>query len=297
MTNINEADPMSKGTSTLISVRPDIQPLQFRARRSPGFISFVTLLLALISIGSTHAATIVVNTLDDELNTDGDCSCREALIAANTDRPFDGCPAGSGADVLTFGDGLAGGTLRLVLTQAVLPIEDSLTIEGRNVTIDGQGNAQMFLVSDRTGNVTPETRTIRVEFHDLTLRGGRGSAIFATGPLSLNSELIVRNCVITANNAAGGSGVAAAGISHLLGSTSIENCTITDNKGDGVLCAVTSRITNTRFSGNSGIGLSSYFNLLNSLTIRDSQLTNTVRYGKTATKIDWWMRPKRNSRA
>ena len=42
------------------------------------------------------AATITVNTTTDELNADGDCSLREAIIAANTDAAIDACAAGSG---------------------------------------------------------------------------------------------------------------------------------------------------------------------------------------------------------
>jgi len=235
--------------------------------------TLILLLLVVISASSIHAATIVVNTLDDELNTDGDCSCREALIAANTDQPFDGCPAGSGADTLTFADGLAGGTLRLILTQgqlAVLQIESSLTIDGRNVTIDGQGNARMFFLTP--GTVTPSTRTLRVEFRNLTLINGRGGAISGSTGAGAGGELIVRDCVIAGGKATGGG--AAVGINHILGSTKIENCTIRDNEGAGVICAVTSEITNTRFSGNADVAVVSQLNALNSLMIRDCQITN-----------------------
>ena len=43
---------------------------------------------------------ITINTPDDELNSDGDCSLREAVQAANTDTGVDGCTAGSGADTI-----------------------------------------------------------------------------------------------------------------------------------------------------------------------------------------------------
>jgi CSLREA domain-containing protein len=46
-------------------------------------------------INPTPAVDIVVNTLEDELNSDGDCSIREAVTAANTNSPTDACPAGS----------------------------------------------------------------------------------------------------------------------------------------------------------------------------------------------------------
>ena len=45
---------------------------------------------------ATPGATIIVDTIDDELNADGDCSLREAIQAANTDATVDACTAGSG---------------------------------------------------------------------------------------------------------------------------------------------------------------------------------------------------------
>jgi CSLREA domain-containing protein len=41
------------------------------------------------------ANVITVNTDEDEANTDGDCSLREALEAADTNAAVDGCDAGS----------------------------------------------------------------------------------------------------------------------------------------------------------------------------------------------------------
>lgn len=74
-------------------------------RRVP--ISAFTLILALTFLFPTpaSAATITVDTLDDELNSDGDCSLREAIQAANTDSSIDNCGAGSGADMITVGFG------------------------------------------------------------------------------------------------------------------------------------------------------------------------------------------------
>ncbi len=47
---------------------------------------------------------MAVTTLEDELNTDGDCSLREALEAANTNTPVDACGAGDVlTDTITFG--------------------------------------------------------------------------------------------------------------------------------------------------------------------------------------------------
>ena len=54
----------------------------------------------LLACSPAHAATITVNTTADELATDGNCSLREALQAANTDTAIDGCAKGSGADTV-----------------------------------------------------------------------------------------------------------------------------------------------------------------------------------------------------
>ncbi len=57
-------------------------------------------LLVLAVVGSAGAATITVNTNADVEADDGDCTLREAIIAANTDTASgvmtDECAAGSG---------------------------------------------------------------------------------------------------------------------------------------------------------------------------------------------------------
>jgi CSLREA domain-containing protein len=62
----------------------------------------------------TPPTNIVVNTTDDELNGDGDCSLREAIQAANNDTAVDACPAGSGGDTIT----IPAGTYTLSITGA-----------------------------------------------------------------------------------------------------------------------------------------------------------------------------------
>ena len=51
---------------------------------------------------NTPVPNIVVNTLTDELNSDGDCSLREAIKAANTNLPVDACIPTGGSDTITF---------------------------------------------------------------------------------------------------------------------------------------------------------------------------------------------------
>jgi len=61
-----------------------------------GVVALV-LLLFMAQDQTAYATTITVNTTDDELNADGDCSLREAIQAVNTGGAVDACAAGSGA--------------------------------------------------------------------------------------------------------------------------------------------------------------------------------------------------------
>src|SRR5512147_2432705 len=61
--------------------------------------AFLGILLAIlvwtaIPPRAAHATSIAVTTTTDELNTDGDCSLREAIRAANTNVAVDACAAG-----------------------------------------------------------------------------------------------------------------------------------------------------------------------------------------------------------
>jgi len=69
--------------------------------------SIVTI-LALTFVTCLSAATITVNTTDDSIENDSDCSLREAVTAANTNAAFMGCSAGqaSPTDVIEL-QGLA----------------------------------------------------------------------------------------------------------------------------------------------------------------------------------------------
>ena len=102
------------------------------------------------------AGTITVNNITDLLADDGQCSLREAVIAANTDTATGGCPAGNGADVIVFDSALSTpAVFTLTLTGANednaetgdLDLTDILTIQGGNanqIIIDGNGTDRIF---------------------------------------------------------------------------------------------------------------------------------------------------------
>ena len=89
-------------------------------RRGLRVAPLAALLTALgLSIAPTrvgHAAAIVVNTTADELNSDGDCSLREAIQAANTNSTVDQCVHDGFAtpDTISFAAGTNGTPIVLV---------------------------------------------------------------------------------------------------------------------------------------------------------------------------------------
>jgi CSLREA domain-containing protein len=70
--------------------------------RTLALIAGLSLLWVLGPAGPANAATITVDTLDDNFSDGGDCSIREAVWAANNDTARDNCPAGSGPDVISL---------------------------------------------------------------------------------------------------------------------------------------------------------------------------------------------------
>jgi CSLREA domain-containing protein len=145
----------------------------------------VALLAAVGNVQPAYSATITVNTIDDELNSDGDCSLREAVQAANTDTAVDGCAAGSGADTID----VPAGTHTLSISGAGedanatgdLDITDDLTITGVGTTstvIDGAGIDRVF--STLSGAT--------VEMTGVTVRNGtmaEGGGIYNSGTATL----------------------------------------------------------------------------------------------------------------
>lgn len=77
-----------------------------------------------VATSVTSTGVITVTTTDDELNSDGDCSLREAIQAAYLDSAEDNCPAGNGSDTIFIPAGL----YQLKLGQ--LEITGSVTLQG-----------------------------------------------------------------------------------------------------------------------------------------------------------------------
>src|SRR5574342_231625 len=118
-----------------------------------GFAALLFLCLVGAFIGTPRAragATITVTTTVDALNDDGLCSLREAIRAANLDTASGAtlgeCPAGSGADTITFASNVTGSINILPLSSPLPMVTDTLSIVGPGTTF-----LQVYLA--RTGSV------------------------------------------------------------------------------------------------------------------------------------------------
>jgi len=106
---------------------------------------FLALLpIALIPQTPVYAATIIVDTTDDELNADTDCSLREAIEAANTNAAVSGCDPGSAVvvDVIQVPAGVY--TLDLTGTGDDANARGDLDIL-QSVTINGAGSGTTII--------------------------------------------------------------------------------------------------------------------------------------------------------
>jgi CSLREA domain-containing protein len=144
-----------------------------RTARRPMSVG-IALLLGLASLGA-RGATITVDSTADSLAVDGNCTLREAIIAANTDAAVDACPAGSGADVVV----LPAGTYTLTLVGALenaaatgdLDVTGDLELTGAGAAttiIDGNG-------TDRVFDVDPASAGVTVSVSGVTIRNGRAA--------------------------------------------------------------------------------------------------------------------------
>jgi CSLREA domain-containing protein len=177
------------------------------------FIAFILglgLTLALVwlldggSLPVARAASIGVTTTDDGVAADGNCTLREAIIAANTDTAIDACVAGDGADVIT----LTAGAYVLTVTGAGenaaltgdLDITSTLVIVGAGpdqTIIDANGIDRVFDIRPSAGTVVISGVTL--------INGnvtGNGGGIY-----NEDAALTLINTAVSSNTANQGGGV------------------------------------------------------------------------------------------
>jgi hypothetical protein len=205
----------------------------------------LALVLTLIRPTPAYAANLVVNTLDKEQNSDGDCSLAEAIAAANTNNAVDACAAGSplSVDIITFA---VSGTIGVSEQLEVTAGGPMLINGGGAITLSGGDYSYLpkpVMAVATGGDVT---------LKDLTITGGQDGGITNAGRL----ELI--HATVTGNSALGnGGGISSSGTLIVSGSTISDNRT--EHDGGGISSSGTTNIVYTdllrNFSNLDGAGI------------------------------------------
>jgi len=226
------------------------------------FVPIIVVALVAISAVQPPAArggtdVITVTTTDDELNVDGDCSLREAVMAANTNVPVDACPAGAvGLDVIeleasTYTLSIPGADEDLGATgdlDILEPVQILADVRGPNAIIDGGGLDRIFDVS--------ETVTAG-RFSLLTLQNGSagsdtGGAVRLRDACGAErGNMTMAGVVLQGNRAAAGGAVYVGACQdfELFGVSAVDNAA--DEAGGAVWTAGSFMFTqNSTFSGN-----------------------------------------------
>ncbi len=209
----------------------------------------------------------LAHVLADDIIAEDGCAFHRAVIAANTDEEFQGCPAGNGADTIymTKSIGLGG----------PLPITSDITIEGSGHTISGGGRNRIFHV-EKYGRLTIRNlRLVDGGGEPAVLLRDRadhfGGAIFSRGTLEIaNSEFD--------NN----SGLDGGAIYQFGGELYIRNSTFRNNSASNCCGAILSLgetdISNSIFKGNSAGFFAGAIALGGDSIIRNSEFSgNTAR--------------------
>ncbi|MCB9952650.1 MAG: VCBS repeat-containing protein [Planctomycetaceae bacterium] len=199
----------------------------------------------------TLLTAYVVNTLVDDVSSDGFISLREAIQAANSNSAFGDASAGSGSgalDTITFHPDLFLVGPATIVLDGQLNITDDLNLIGPGtslLTLDANSNSRIFYAN----GLLQTNGTLETTISGLTMTGGAQSTAGAIwqdeGTLTLNE---VR---ITGNAASNDSG----GIFNNGGTLNINRSTIDGNStfgsGGGIRSAGTTTIVNSTISGNS----------------------------------------------
>lgn len=243
---------------------------------SIGFFLVCILVIGLVGtailIPIAYADTITVDTIDDELNDDGDCSLREAVVAANTDTAVDNCTAGSGSDTITVPPGTYTLSLAGAGEDAAQTGDLDLTAD---VTINGSGQNDTVIDGANADRVFDVPSGVQATISGVTVKNGSatsGGGINVLGTLSLSASRVTTNTAtslgggiyaggtltvthsrIDSNQANSGGGVFVSFLPTAIINSEISSNSVTGG-GGGVYSSGTLALVNSTLSGNSADG-------------------------------------------
>jgi CSLREA domain-containing protein len=237
---------------------------------------------------SSPEGVLVVNTLEDELNTDGDCSLREAIRAANNNLPVDSCGSGNVlTDTISFDlVGIITVTSRLVVSGSSIG-GGPLVIDGdRAITLSGGRSVGIFLVG-LNADLYLESLNI-IDGLGTGIIFGDGNLMVSDCTISNNSDSGIRNISpgkltildsTLSNNSSNNSGgaISNGGFLEITNSSLISNSA---DYGGGIRNDGLAIITNVILSNNSaGVDGGGIFNDVKLEITNSSLISNSADYG------------------
>ncbi len=222
------------------------------------------------SVPIARAATITVDTTTDDLTVNGNCTLREAIIAANTDTAVDACPAGNGADTIEIPAGTY--ILSIAPTGPDDAASGDLNITA-DLTLNGSGPNITTIEANGIDRVLDVANGSTVSISRLTLQGGN-TTMAGSGILVTNSSTLNLTLTRVANNISGAAIYVVSGSSLNIGSSRIEN----NSDGSGLYLQpnTTTVIRNSTVSGNSGATGGGGIESLGTLTIVNSTISGNA---------------------
>ncbi|HYW72477.1 MAG TPA: CSLREA domain-containing protein [Pyrinomonadaceae bacterium] len=222
----------------------------------------------------TPAATITVNSTSDVASgTDGLCTLREAITAANTN-------TASGAVAGECAAGSSGGsdTIDMTGVSGTINLTGALPDITSDLTINGPGSSQLTVTRNTGGDyrVFTVSAPVTVAISGLAVTSGKtpaappgspastfnGGGIFNSGTLTLTDVNVSANTTsvnIDTNSAGNGAGIANTG------TLSLTSCSVTGNfggngiggigsggNGGGISSSGTLTVSNSTITGNQG---------------------------------------------
>jgi len=212
------------------------------------FVLIILLFLLLevaVHVSPVSANTITVTTTVDEDVDNSACSLREAIIAANTDATYNGCSAGSGADIITVPAGI------YTLSSQLPDLDGIITINGVGSTftiVEANACNPIEEVCTHINRIVDIAVSGTVTLADLTLRHGRSIGNMGVGYNYGN--LTINDCIITTNEGGYGGAIR----NHYDGILTINDSIISYNfaqdQGGGIWNLGTSIINNSVITNN-----------------------------------------------
>ena len=197
-----------------------------------------------------------MDTTDDELNSDGDCSLREAILAANNNSVVDACVAGTGDDTITLPAGTY--TLTIAGRGENSNITGDLDILG-NLTLAGADAATTLIDGGQLDRVIEVRSSASLTISNVTITNGAlvGDNGGGLGHNSIGVTTLESSIVKNSSTTSFGGGISN---DSSVGTVNINNSTVTNNNSNSFGGGVnnnsggTINVTNSTVSNNTADG-------------------------------------------